>query len=169
MLFYYQLHFVNDLKNSLGSRQDLVKWLTDLHNDVNKDNGKPVWSYSDVFNKYQDMYNNVQYPNINYNKDILSIYPIRDEALKDPPREFQKIYDRSNYDNLNIHNDKNKLLKRNEKHIDAYDYDNKNIEDTYKILNIFDKFERKYIEYKLYNNVHNLRIYLVSWRPNNPQ
>ena len=45
-----------DLKNSLGSRQELVKWLIDLHNDINKDNGKPVWSYSDVFNKYQDMY-----------------------------------------------------------------------------------------------------------------
>ena len=45
-----------DLKNSLGSRQELVKWLIDLHNDVNKDNGKKIWSYSDVFNKYQDMY-----------------------------------------------------------------------------------------------------------------
>ena len=45
-----------DLNNSLGSRQELVKWLIDLHNDVNKDNGKPVWSYSEVYNKYQDMY-----------------------------------------------------------------------------------------------------------------
>jgi len=45
-----------DLNNSLGSRQELVKWLIDLHNDVNRDNGKPVWSYSDVFNKYQRMY-----------------------------------------------------------------------------------------------------------------
>ena len=44
-----------DLNNSLGSRQELVKWLIDLHNDVNRDNGKPVWSYSDVFNKYQRM------------------------------------------------------------------------------------------------------------------
>ena len=45
-----------NLKNNLGSRQELVKWLIDLHNDINKDNGKPGWSYSDVFNKYQDMY-----------------------------------------------------------------------------------------------------------------
>ena len=45
-----------DLKNNLGSRQDLVKWLIDLHNDINKDNGKPVWSYSEVYNKYQSMY-----------------------------------------------------------------------------------------------------------------
>ena len=31
-----------DLNNSLDSRQDLVKWLIDLHNDVNRDNGKSV-------------------------------------------------------------------------------------------------------------------------------
>ena len=45
-----------DLKNNLGSRQELVEWLIDLHNDINKDNGKPVWSYSEVYNKYQSMY-----------------------------------------------------------------------------------------------------------------
>ena len=45
-----------NLKNNLGSRQELVKWLIDLHNDINKDNGKPVWSYSEVYNKYQNMY-----------------------------------------------------------------------------------------------------------------
>lgn len=45
-----------DLKNNLGSRQELVKWLIDLHNDINRDNGKPVWSYSEVYNKYQNMY-----------------------------------------------------------------------------------------------------------------
>ena len=40
-----------DLNNSLDNREDLVKWLIDLHNEVNKYNGKRVWSYSDVFNK----------------------------------------------------------------------------------------------------------------------
>ena len=54
-----------DLKNSLGSREDLVKWLIDLHNDVNRDNGKPVWSYSEVYNKYGEMYNQINiYNNI---------------------------------------------------------------------------------------------------------
>ena len=42
---------------SLDSRENLVKWLIDLHNDVNRDNGKPVWSYSEVYNKYREMYN----------------------------------------------------------------------------------------------------------------
>lgn len=52
-----------DLKNNLGSRQDLVKWLIDLHNDVNKDNGKPIWSYSEVYNKYQNMYKSGSFMN----------------------------------------------------------------------------------------------------------
>ena len=46
-----------DLSESLDSRENLVKWLIDLHNDVNRDNGKPVWSYSEVYNKYREMYN----------------------------------------------------------------------------------------------------------------
>ena len=38
-----------DLNNSLGSRQDLVKWLIDLHNDINKDNGKPILDHIQMF------------------------------------------------------------------------------------------------------------------------
>ena len=47
-----------DLKDNLNSKDDLVKWLIDIHNDVNIKNDKSVWSYADVYNKYQDMYNN---------------------------------------------------------------------------------------------------------------
>jgi len=46
-----------DLKDNLNSKDDLVKWLIDIHNDVNIKNNKPIWSYSDVYNKYQDIYN----------------------------------------------------------------------------------------------------------------
>ena len=46
-----------DLKDNLNSKDDLVKWLIDIHNDVNIKNDKSVWSYTDVYNKYQDMYN----------------------------------------------------------------------------------------------------------------
>ena len=46
-----------DLSESLDSRENLVKWLIDLHNDVNRDNGKSIWSYSEVYNKYREMYN----------------------------------------------------------------------------------------------------------------
>ena len=46
-----------NLSESLDSRENLVKWLIDLHNDINRDNKKPVWSYSEVYNKYREMYN----------------------------------------------------------------------------------------------------------------
>ena len=32
--------------------------ILDIHNDVNIKNNKSVWSYADVYNKYQDIYNN---------------------------------------------------------------------------------------------------------------
>jgi hypothetical protein len=46
-----------DLKENLNSKDDLVKWLIDIHNQVNIQNNKSVWSYTDVYNKYQDIYN----------------------------------------------------------------------------------------------------------------
>ena len=46
-----------DLKDNLNSKDDLVKWLIDIHNQVNIQNNKSVWSYADVYNKYQDIYN----------------------------------------------------------------------------------------------------------------
>jgi len=46
-----------DLNNSLDNRDDLVKWLIDIHNEVNKDMGKRVWSYSEVYNKYDNLHN----------------------------------------------------------------------------------------------------------------
>jgi len=47
-----------ELKNNLNSKDDLVKWLIDIHNEVNKKNGKKIWSYPEVYNKYQNLYNN---------------------------------------------------------------------------------------------------------------
>jgi len=46
-----------DLSENLDSKHDLVQWLIDIHNDVNKNNDKPVWSYEKVYNKYQKMFN----------------------------------------------------------------------------------------------------------------
>ena len=53
-----------DLENNLDNKDDLVKWLIDVHNDVNTKNDKSVWSYEDVYNKYQDMYNSNTINNI---------------------------------------------------------------------------------------------------------
>jgi len=46
-----------DLNNSLDNRDDLVKWLIDIHNEVNKYTGKRVWTYSEVYNKYDNLHN----------------------------------------------------------------------------------------------------------------
>jgi hypothetical protein len=54
---HYKENSIN-LKDNLNSKDDLVKWLIDIHNNVNIKNDKSVWSYADVYNKYQDMYNN---------------------------------------------------------------------------------------------------------------
>ena len=44
------------LENSLNTREDLVKWLIDIHNDVNKKNDKKIYTYSEVHNEYQQLY-----------------------------------------------------------------------------------------------------------------
>jgi len=53
-----------DLNNSLDSRQDLVQWLIDIHNEVNKDTGKSIWAYEDVYNKYDSLHNSNMINNI---------------------------------------------------------------------------------------------------------
>ena len=74
------------------------------------------------------MYNNVSYPHVDYTDKLLSIYPVKEEPLKNPPREFD-IYGRSNYDSLTNHNDQNKLLQGNQNHIQEY----RNVQDNLEV------------------------------------
>lgn len=48
--------------NSLNSKQDLVNWLIDIHNEVNVKNDKRKYSYNEVINKYNKLYS----PKTNY-------------------------------------------------------------------------------------------------------
>ena len=41
----------------LNTRDDLIRWLIDIHNSVNKSNNKPVLSYQEVYDKYDKLYN----------------------------------------------------------------------------------------------------------------
>ena len=50
----------------LSSRENLVKWLIDVHNAVNKRNGKKILEYNDVIRMYVDM-NNSNTSNYKYN------------------------------------------------------------------------------------------------------
>jgi hypothetical protein len=45
---YLAQHPMHSVKNNL----DLQKWTVDLHNDVNRRNGKPTFSFSDAKNLY---------------------------------------------------------------------------------------------------------------------
>jgi len=46
-----------DLKEEVKSKIKLVKWLIDLHNNVNKSNNKSSMSYKEVFELYNEDYN----------------------------------------------------------------------------------------------------------------
>ena len=53
---HYSKNF-DDIPIRLDSRQDLINWLIDIHNAVNIKNGKREWSYDEVYDKYNKMYN----------------------------------------------------------------------------------------------------------------
>ena len=40
----------------LNSRKDIIEWLIDLHNEVNKMNGKKVLHYDEVYKQYNEIY-----------------------------------------------------------------------------------------------------------------
>jgi len=46
-----------NLEQNLNSKDDLVKWLIDIHNEVNKSNDKKIWTYDEVYNEYNNIYN----------------------------------------------------------------------------------------------------------------
>jgi len=45
----------------LYSRENLVRWLIDIHNSVNEMHGKPKLSYADAVNKIMDVKSGVKY------------------------------------------------------------------------------------------------------------
>ena len=52
-------HYKQNLKDipiRLDSREDLVEWLIDVHNEVNKKNYKRELSYEEVYKNYNQLY-----------------------------------------------------------------------------------------------------------------
>ena len=76
-------HYSENLKKypldpALESKTTLTKWLIDIHNEVNKKNGKRIYSYEEVEKIYKDMYtmknNNIIVNNkINWNIILIII------------------------------------------------------------------------------------------------
>ena len=55
-------HYIQYLETSppnLVGRNDLVKWTIDLHNKVNVEVGKPVYSYEKAINLYKDHFKGI--------------------------------------------------------------------------------------------------------------
>ena len=54
-----QEHYENNFEKipiRLENREELIEWLIDLHNEVNRMNGKRVYTYDEVYDIYNDMY-----------------------------------------------------------------------------------------------------------------
>jgi hypothetical protein len=52
-------HYSENFENipiRLESREDLIEWLIDIHNEVNKKNNKRIYTYKEVYDIYNKMY-----------------------------------------------------------------------------------------------------------------
>lgn len=52
---HYEKNF-EMLQIRLDNRKELIEWLIDIHNQVNRDAGKKIYSYDEVYQIYNDMY-----------------------------------------------------------------------------------------------------------------
>jgi len=69
------IHYKENLKKyplepALESKELLVKWLIDIHNEVNKKNKKKIYSYEEVNKIYKDMYS-INNSKINWNTILI--------------------------------------------------------------------------------------------------
>tara|TARA_B100001094_G_C18176814_1_gene798349 strand:+ start:1311 stop:1781 length:471 start_codon:yes stop_codon:yes gene_type:complete len=74
--YNYKLHMEKfPIDKYLNSRDNLVKWLINIHNEVNKLHNKPIKNYDEIINYYTQLYNNnpnssnpnSSNPNLNHN------------------------------------------------------------------------------------------------------
>ena len=52
-------HYTENFENipiRLESREDLIEWLIDIHNEVNKKNNKRIYTYKEVYDIYNKKY-----------------------------------------------------------------------------------------------------------------
>ena len=53
----YIRHLIeHPIDNYLNSKEDLVKWVIDMHNMVNTETGKKNYSYNTIIKMYEDVY-----------------------------------------------------------------------------------------------------------------
>jgi len=73
----YKRHLIeHPIDDHLNSKKKLVYWLIDIHNMVNAEIGKKIYSYDVIIKKYEDVYNkNIDLTdNFNYKKNLFPLY-----------------------------------------------------------------------------------------------
>lgn len=57
----YKKHLkIHPLENSLENSDSLFKWTVNIHNEVNKINNKPLYTYDEAYNEYLNKQNNIR-------------------------------------------------------------------------------------------------------------
>ncbi len=57
--YNYNIHLDKyPIENYLSTKEDLVKWLINIHNEVNKLHNKSIKSFDEIINYYTNLYNN---------------------------------------------------------------------------------------------------------------
>ena len=70
---YNYMRKIKEHPVKVETRMDLVQWLLNIHNDVNKSNGKEELTLSNFIKKYRDMYSNKKEENIDNQKEYIKI------------------------------------------------------------------------------------------------
>ena len=66
-------HYENNLKINpinLNSKKELVTWLINIHNEVNKLNNKKIYTYNEVIKLYENIYKNNKGIELNNKLDL---------------------------------------------------------------------------------------------------
>ena len=64
---HYATFFENSpITDALESKEKLIRWVLKCHNNVNKQNNKPEWTYDMLVDKYANIYKNSLYNHISY-------------------------------------------------------------------------------------------------------
>ena len=46
------------IRNNVTSKESMTKWLIDIHNEVNRMNNKKIYTYNEVYEIYNELYDN---------------------------------------------------------------------------------------------------------------
>ena len=70
---HYETNF-EKIQIRLNNRQELIEWLIDIHNEVNRSSGKKEYSYDEVYHIYNNMYEGSTSESGNYDYLFLLLF-----------------------------------------------------------------------------------------------